>query len=163
MRALAQCDIGADEDQVAALPVEHARQHRGGQPVGADEVDLQLRLELVGGDLGELAEVSVARAGHQHLDVTERVDRLCNKGFHRVRVGDVQVEPDRLAAFGIDLADDVVELLDPAGTQGDREAVRGEFDRGGFPDAGGGAGHDGRPAFGQGFKAGHLGDLQGHR
>ena len=126
-------------------------------------MDLQLRLELVGGDLGELAEVGVARAGHQHLDVTERVDRLCDKGFHRVRVGDVQVESDRLAAVGVDLADDVVELLDPAGTQGDREAVRGEFDRGGFPDAGGGAGHDGRPAFGQGFKAGHLGDLQGHR
>ena len=163
MRPLAQCDIGTHEDQVTALPVEHARQHRGGQPVGADQVDLQLRVELVGGDLGELAEVGVAGAGHQHLDVTERVDRLCNKGFHRVRVGDVEVESDRLAAFGIDLADDVVELLDPARTQGDREAVRGEFDGGGLSDAGGGAGDDCRPTFGQGVEAGHLGDLQGHR
>ena len=46
MRALAQRDIGADEDQVPALPVEHAWQHGGGQPVGADQMDLQLRLEL---------------------------------------------------------------------------------------------------------------------
>ena len=74
VRTLAQRDIGADEDQVAALPLEHARQHRGCQPVGADQVDLQLRFELVGADLGELAEVGVARAGHQHLDVTELLD-----------------------------------------------------------------------------------------
>ncbi len=163
VRPLAQCHIGADEDQVAALPVEHAWQHRGGQPVSADEVDLQLRLELVGGDLGELAEVGVARAGHQHLDLAKRVDRLRNKGFHRVGIGDVEVEADRLTAVGIDLAHDVVELLDPACAQGDGEAVCRELDGGGFSDAGGGAGHDCRPTFGQGGKAGHLGDLQGHR
>ena len=69
MRPLAQRHVGADEDQVAALPVEHARQHRGGHPISADQVYLQLRVELFGGDLGELAEVGVARTGHQHLDV----------------------------------------------------------------------------------------------
>lgn len=162
MRPLAQGDIGTDEDQVATLPLQHARQHRGGQPVGADEVDLQLGLEFVGGDLGELAEVRVARPGHQHLDVAERVDRLGHKGFHRIRIGHIEVKPDRLAAVGVDLADDVVELLDPACAQGDREAVRREFDGGGLPDAGGRAGHDGGAAFGQGLKAGHSADLHAH-
>lgn len=162
MRSLAQGDVGADEDQVTPLPLQHAGQHRGGQPVGADEMDLQLGLEFVGGDLGELAEVGVARAGDQYLDVAERVDRLGHKGFHRIRVGDVQVEPDRFAALGVDLADNVVELLDPACAQGDREAVRREFDGGGLPDTGGRSGHDGGPAFGQGLKAGHSADLHAH-
>ena len=98
----------------------------------------------------------------QHLDVAECVDRVCDKRFHRVRVGDVQVEADRLAAVGVDLADDVVELLDPAGAQGDGEAVRGKLDGGGFSDARGGAGHDRRPTFGQGVKAGHSADLHAH-
>ena len=49
------------------------------------------------------------------------------------------------AAVGVDLANDVVDLLDPAGAQGDWEAVRREFDGGGFADAGGGAGNDRRP------------------
>ena len=61
--------------EVAALAFEHAGQHRGGQPVGADEVDLQLRVEVVGADLGQLAEVGVAGTGHQNLDVAERVNR----------------------------------------------------------------------------------------
>ncbi len=64
MRPLPQRDIGADEDQVTALAFEHARKYRGGKPIGADQVDLQLRVEVVRADLGELAEVRVARAGH---------------------------------------------------------------------------------------------------
>ena len=50
-----------------------------GQPVGADQVDLQLRVELVGADLGELAEVGIAGAGHQHLDLAERVDGVARQ------------------------------------------------------------------------------------
>ena len=42
VRALSQRDVGADEDQIAALTFEHAGQHRSGQSVGADEMDLQL-------------------------------------------------------------------------------------------------------------------------
>lgn len=123
---------------------------------------LQLRLEFVARDLGELAEVGVARAGDQHLNVAQRVHRLCDKGFHRVRVGDVQVESHRFAAVGVDLADDVVELLHPPGAQRDREAVRRELDRGGLADPGGGPGHDGRATFGQRIKPGHSADLHAH-
>jgi hypothetical protein len=46
------------------------------------------------------------------------------------------VESDGLAAFGADLADEVVELLDSAGAERDGEAARREFDGGGLPDAG---------------------------
>ena len=106
-----------------------------GQPVGADQVDLQLRVELVGADLGQLAEVGVAGAGHQHLDLAERVNGAGDERLHRVGVGDVEVEADGLAAVGADLADEVVELLDAAGAERDREAARGEFDGGGFADA----------------------------
>ena len=45
VRALAQRDVGAHEDQVAALTFDHARKHRGGQPVGADQMNLDLRFE----------------------------------------------------------------------------------------------------------------------
>ena len=48
VRALPQCDIGADEDHISPLPFDHPGQHRGGESVRADEVDLNLRLEGIG-------------------------------------------------------------------------------------------------------------------
>ena len=48
VRALPQCDVRADEDQVATLAFEHSRQYRSGKAIGADQVDLQLRVEVVG-------------------------------------------------------------------------------------------------------------------
>ena len=149
MRSLPKRHIGSHEDQVAALAFEHAGQHRGGQPVGADQMDLQLRVEFVGADLGQLAEVGVTGAGHQHLDLAERVDGVGHERLHRVRVGDVEVEADRLAAVGVDLADQVLELLHATGAERDGEAAGGQFDGGGLTDAGGGAGHDGGSAFGK--------------
>ena len=155
MRTLPQRDVGADEDQVAALTLEHAGQHRGGQSVGADQVDLQLRVEVVGADLGQLAEVGVAGAGDQHLDVAERVNGVGHERLHRVRVGDVEVEADGLAAVGADLADQVVELLHAAGAERDGKAAGREFDGGGLADAGGRACDDGGPAVGKGGETGH--------
>ena len=99
-------------------------------------MDLQLRVELVGADLGQLAEVGVSGAGHQHLDLAERVNGVGHERLHRVGVGDVEVEPDGLAAIGADLADEVVELLDATGAERDGEATRREVDRGGLADAG---------------------------
>ena len=62
--------------------------------------------------------------------------------------------PPRLKLI-VTIAVITVVTLDPAGAQGDREPVRREFDGGGLSDAGGGAGHDRRPTFGQGGKARH--------
>ena len=132
-------------------------QHRGGQAVGADQMDLQLRVEVVGADLGQLAEVGVAGAGDQHLDVAERVNGVGHEGLHRVRIGDVEVEADGFAAVGADLADEVVELLHTAGAERDGKAACGEFDGGGLADAGGGAGDDGGSAVGKGGETGHHG------
>ena len=72
------------------------------------------------------------------------------------------MEADGLAAVGADLADEVVELLDAARAERDREAAGGEFDGGGFADAGRRAGDDGGPAFGKWCEARHLRDLHGH-
>ena len=71
MRALSQCDVGADEDHVAALAGHHAGKNRGGKAVGADEVDLDLGREILGVDLVKPAEEGVAGAGDQYLDGTE--------------------------------------------------------------------------------------------
>ena len=98
-------------------------------------MDLQLRVELVGADLGQLAEVGVAGAGDQHLDLAERVNGVGHERLHRVGVGHVEVEPDGLAAVGADLADEVVELLDATGAERDGEAARCEVDGGGLADA----------------------------
>jgi hypothetical protein len=46
------------------------------------------------------------------------------------------VEADGFTPVGIDLPDQVVELLDTAGAEGDREPAGGEFDGGGLPDTG---------------------------
>src|SRR6202048_4171543 len=103
-------------------------------------MDVQLRLELVTGYLGQLAVEGVACACHQHLDLPKRVDRLRNEGLHRVGVGDVEVESDCLATVGSNLADEVLDLSHTAGAQGDGESMRREFDRRGFSDPGGGGG-----------------------
>ena len=162
VRALPQRHLGTHEDQVTALAFQHARQHRGRQPVGPDQMDLQLRVELVGADLGQLAEVGVTGAGDQHLDFAERVNGVGHERLHRVGVGHVEVEPDGLATFGADLADEVVELLDATGAECDREAARREFDGGGFSDACRGACDDGRSAVGKWCEAWHLDGLHGH-
>ena len=51
VRALAQCDVGTNEDQVAALALDHAGQDGRGHSVRADKVNLDLGFETVGADL----------------------------------------------------------------------------------------------------------------
>ena len=91
--------------------------------------------KVVGVDFVQLAEVGVARAGDQHLDVAELLGGLVHETFDRVRVGDVEGKRDRLAAVGTDLVGDVLALLDAACAQRHRKAMRGELDGGGLADA----------------------------
>lgn len=133
MRPLPQRDLGTHEDQVTPLTFEHPGQHRGGETVGSHQMDLQLRVEVVGADLGQLAEVGVAGAGDQDLDVPQCVGGVGHERLHRVRVGDVEVKGDGLATVGADLADQVVELLHPTGAECDGKATLGERDGRGLP------------------------------
>ena len=86
---------------------------------------------------------------HRSGEVAERLDRLRDEGFHRVGIGDVEVKPDSLAAVGVDLADDVFELLDAASAECNGKAARGHLDRRRLADSGGGARNDGGAPFGQ--------------
>ncbi len=146
---LTQCDIGTHEDQIATLAFDHAGKHRTGHPVGADQVDLDLRLELLGADGVQLAEVRIARAGDKHLDLAELGCRLLDTGLDRVGVGDVEVHRDGFTAVGADLVDQLLALLHPARPQRHRKKTMGGkvYGRRGA-DPGGGAGHQRRSAVG---------------
>ena len=156
VRTLAQRDVGSDEDEVAALAFHHPRQHRGGQPVGADQMDLHLRFESVRADLVQPAEVRVAGAGDQHLDVAELVAGTVHEPLDRVGVGDVERQRDGLAAGGTDLVDELLALLHPAGPQRNGEAASGELGCRRGPDTRRRTGHDRRPAFREWFEPGHA-------
>ena len=155
MRTLAQCDVGADEDHVAAPALHHPRKHRGGQPVRTDEVDLDLRLERIGIDLVEAAEEGVAGPGHEHLDVAELISGTAYERRHRVGIGDVQWQGDRLATIGANLGGDLLALVHPAGPEGDGEAASREFGGGGGADARRGAGDQCGPSGGVWVESGH--------
>ena len=109
---------------------------------------------------GEISSVEATRA---HLDRIAAVDADIHAFLHvsdqALEVGalrDVGGHGDGLAAVGADLADDLVELLHPAGAERDRKAVAGKPDRGRLADTGGGTGHQRGSPFGQGIKSGHL-------
>lgn len=148
MRTLPQGHVGADEDHVPALPFHHPRQHRGGQSVRADEVDLDLRLEVVGAGFVEAAEEGVTGARDEHLDVAEFLLGPVDELLHRVGVGDVQRQRDGFTALGPDLLGQRLAFVDPPGAEGHREAAGGQFGGSGRADAGGGAGDERRPAGG---------------
>ncbi len=135
VRALPQRDIGTDEDQVAALTLDHARQHRGGQSIGPDQVDLDLRFESFGVDFVQLAEIGIARAGDQYLDVAELLGGLVHETLDGLRVGDVEGQGDRLAPVGADLVDDLLALLDAPCAERHRKAMRRKLNGGGRADA----------------------------
>ena len=134
MRALAQCDVRADEDQVAASALDHFRQHRGGQPVRADEVDLDLGLEGVGADLVEPAEERVAGAGDQQLDLAELIGGPVHKALDRsasvTSSGSATASPPSARIC----VDELLALVDTARTERDRETAAGQFDGGGGAD-----------------------------
>ena len=112
VRALAQRDVGAHEDQVTAPTLDHPREHRGGQPVGPDQVDLDLRFESRGVDFVQLAEVGVAGTGDQNFDVTELFGDLVHESLHRLDVGHIEWQGYRLTAVGADLVGDLLTLVD---------------------------------------------------
>src|SRR6202035_5456876 len=116
------------EDEVAPLPLHHRANHRGGQPVGADQVDLDLRFETVRADFVQPAEIRVARPGDQQLDVTEFLGGTVHESLDRLRIGDIQRERYRLAAVGADLVDVLLALLDASGAQRNGKAMGGKLD-----------------------------------
>ena len=73
-----------------------------------DQVDLELRLELVGADVGQLAEIGITGACHQYLDLAEclnamgaRVtgagsDRITIEGVERLHGASHAIMPDRI-------------------------------------------------------------------
>ena len=163
VRSLPQGDIGTHEDEVAALTLDHAGEHRGGQPVGPDQVDLDLRFESLGVDFVQSPEVGVAGTGDQHLDVAELFGGLVHESFDGIGLGDVERQRDRLTAAGADLLDELLALLNAPRAQCHRKAMRGKVDRGGRSDARRCAGDDRGPAGRMRFEAGHSGNLHADR
>ncbi len=163
MRALAQRHVGTDEDEVATLTFDHARQYCGGQPVGPDQMDLDLRCESFGVDFVQFPEVGIARSGDQNLDFAELLGGPVDESLDRVGVGDVERQCDRLAARGLDLVGQFLALVDTPGTQRHREAMGGKLDRGGRSDARRRARDDRGSAGRMWFEPGHLADLHGDR
>ena len=98
-------------------------------PIGADQVNLDLGLEVVGADRIELAEVRVAGACDEHFDVAEFLGHSLDATVDRIRVGDVEVYGDGLATVGLDLIDDLLALLHAAGAERNRKAMGGKLDR----------------------------------
>ncbi len=122
----------------------------------------RLRFESLGVDFVQLAEVGVAGAGDQHLDVAKLFGGLVDEVLHRLRVGDVEGQRDGLATVGADLVGDLLTFLHPACPERHRKAMCGKLDRSGRTDARRRARHDGGPAGGVRIEAGHLGNLHGH-
>ena len=71
----------------------------------------------------------VARAGHQQPRCRRAPRWRDARTLDRVGVGDVEGQCDRFAAVGTDLVDELLALLDAAGSQRDRETASGEFGR----------------------------------
>ena len=128
MGALVQCDIGSDEDHIAAPPSHHVGHDRRGEPIGTQQVHLNLRGEGVGAHFMDPPRVHVAGTRHQQVDLAQCIDALRNKGLHRVRVGDVQREGDRLSAVGLDLLDEFGQLVDASGAERHRKSTARELD-----------------------------------
>ena len=85
--------------------------------------------KVVRADFVQPAEVGVARAGDQQLDVAELIGGPVHEPLDRVGVRDIERQRDGLAARGSDLVDQLLALVDTPGTQRDREAVGGKLDR----------------------------------
>jgi hypothetical protein len=90
VRPLSQGHVGADEDDVTALPAHHGGEDRSGQSVGADQVNLNLGLEVRRAGFVEAAELRLAGAGHQDLDIAEFLGCPPDESVDRVGVGDIQ-------------------------------------------------------------------------
>ena len=162
MRTLPQRHVGADEDHVSALAFHHPWQHGGGQPIGPDEMYLDLRFEGVGADFVQPAEVGVACSGHQQLDVAEFIGGAVDEALDRIGIRDIQRQRYGLAAVGLDFVDQLLAFVDSSGTQRNRKAMRGKLGRGCRADSRRRAGDDRGPALRQWFEPGHLADLHGH-
>ena len=146
MRALTQRDIGTDENDIAPLPFDHSRQYRGRQPVGPDQMNLNLRLEVLGAGLVQPAELGLTRAGHQHLDVAEFLTGPVHERRHGLGVGDIEWQRHGFTAVGADLGGEFLALLHPPRAQGDRETPGGKFKGSRGPDSRRCAGDQGGPA-----------------
>ena len=120
------------------------------------EMDLHLRFESVRADFVQPAEVRVACAGHQQLDVAEFIGGAVHEPLDRVGVGDVERQRDGFAAGGTDLVDQLLALLHPAGPQRNGEATSGELGCRRGPDTRRRTGDDRRPAFREWFEPGHA-------
>ncbi len=137
--------VGGDEHQVAASPLHHARHERAHQPMGAEQVHVELGAHPFGVDLVDDARADGAGVGDDHLDVAEvRCHRLGEVGDGLV-VGQVQGVYDGLAAGLPDLRRHLVALLGATRAERDREALRAEHERRGRTDARRGARDDGGP------------------
>src|SRR5690606_1598500 len=147
-------DVGGDEADVAAPALDHPRQEGAAQALRPDDVDVEvpgeeLRVGLVDAAGGERSGV-----GDDDLDVAEIGGHLRAELGHGRVVGEVEGVGDRLAAGVADARGDLLEPLDPAGTERDGEARGGQRLGGGRTDARGGAGDDRGAALGLGVLVG---------
>jgi hypothetical protein len=128
---------GGDVDDLARPVLAHVRQDELGQPSRAEDVDLELVASLVHRDVLNRAVGAVAGVVHEHVNATRVGNDLFDSGLQRGVVGDVHGD-------GVDARlGEVVRALDAAGGGVDGVAGLGEFEGGGFADAGGGAGDEG--------------------
>ena len=116
---------------------------------------MDLGLKIVGVDLVEPPEESVAGTGDQHLDIAEFLACPADEFGDRVGVGDIERKRHGLAAAAANGLGQFGALLDASGTQSNREPPGGQLGCGGGADPRRGAGDEDGPTVRVWFEARH--------
>ena len=140
---------GADVDDGAALPLDHAGEHGVGDPRDALDVDTDQAAHQLLVHLVEVARVRVGQPGvvdeHAHVEAPDGLlERLHARG--ELLGGEVEHEGAHLGdlgVLGLDLGGHGGQLLRVAADEDEPEPGGGEAERDGAADAVGGAGDDG--------------------
>ena len=162
-RRVVGADVGAgrggvlrgDEHDIAALAVDHRREHLDDEPMRSDEVGVELTQEgggvgLVGGGGGH-----VARVRHEDLDGPERLLGGVGRSSDRLVVGHVERDRGDLSAIGPQHLGELLESSHPTGGEHDRVADRRERRRRRGSDTRGCARDEHRATLGMGFELTH--------
>ena len=145
-------DRRADQHHVAPAALDHGRHERGAEALGGQEVDGDVLGERVGVGPEGGAGNDVAGVRHEDVDLALGRDGRVGEGGDGRRVGQVEVQRDRLATGVADGGRLLRAALDTPGAEDDGVAGGAEQPRRGGPDARRGTGDDRGTALGVGLE-----------